>query len=155
MSAAETLPPWESDDPEEQEAFKQWALDQLDALAPFSAASLKGSATSDDEIHYWFARHKFEKAKRLLPRLSWSAFQRYISRAVANPHETRGQKPGPVAAVLDDDKKLSWLFRRAYGEDKYRRHKKPTREDILRERHSHLTEDDWDKVASKLNWTAR
>jgi hypothetical protein len=150
----DTLPPWESDDPQEQDAFLQWAVAQLDDLAPFTAASLKGPATSDDEIHYWFARHKFEKAKRLLPRITWPAFQRLVERPVENPHETRGRKPGSISPALDDDEKLTWLFQQRY-EGRYRRHKKPTREDILRARHTGLTEDDWDKVAAKRNWGKR
>lgn len=153
-------PNWDTEnDPEQVEAFMQWALDALDEFAPPGLNDALQLMQSDYTARLMWKTLgvddlEFEEARRLMPHLTRKAFDKY--RHGPMPKKPR-QKPGnrpymPIDAAVADNANLTTLFKRHFG--KVQRKTKPTRETILTKRHN-LTDDEWARAATEIKKARR
>jgi hypothetical protein len=133
-----SLPPWHSDDRDEQQAFLRWAVDALDEFDPHDLSEWMERANSDYNVRQvleYGDRPLFERLRVDLPQLTWDAFSaaRYGPKP-NKPPQKRGVKPNAkVAAAKADNARLTQLFQRYYGETT--RPGNPSRMAILNARH--------------------
>lgn len=133
-----SLPPWHSDDQDEQQAFLRWAVDALDEFDPHDLSDWMERANSDHNVRRvleYGDRPLFERLRADLPHLTWEAFcaARYGPRP-KKPLGKRGPKgSAKVAAAKADNARLTILFLRCYGETTRPGH--PSRMAILEARH--------------------
>lgn len=147
-----SLPPWHSDERDEQAAFLNWAVEALDEFERHDLKEWMERANglySRRLLQEMADAPMFDRIKRDLPHLTWEGFcaARHGPRP-GKPAEKPGRKGSEkVAAAKADNANLTSLFKRCYGETT--RPGRPSRMAILDARHN-LTQDEYATVENYI-----